>query len=77
MNACMAPGQQAEETELNLKDMEKVDCEYCDGIFMVAQAVVLDDGGEFRYYCSRDCAFGKLGSKSSIPKPAVRSTGRA
>jgi alpha-D-ribose 1-methylphosphonate 5-phosphate C-P lyase len=71
----LPPCRQAEEGKLNVKDMEKVDCKYCGGIFPVAQAVVLDDGGEFRYYCSSDCAFGKLGPKSSIPKPAIRSTG--
>lgn len=60
---------------MNVKDMEKVDCEYCGGIFLMAQAVVLDDGGEFRYHCSRDCAFGKLGPKSSIPRPTIRSIG--
>ena len=58
---------------MKVKDMQKVDCEYCGGIFLMAQAVVLDDGGEFRYQCSRDCAFGKLGPKSSIPRPTIRS----
>jgi alpha-D-ribose 1-methylphosphonate 5-phosphate C-P lyase len=71
----LPPCQQAEEGKLNVKDMQKVDCEYCGGIFLMAQAVVLDDGGEFMYHCSRDCAFGKSGPKSSIPRPTIRSIG--
>lgn len=74
MYACIADSSAGRETILNVRDMEKVDCEYCGGIFLIAQAVVLDDGGEFRYYCSRDCAFRKTGPKSSIPKPIAKST---
>jgi alpha-D-ribose 1-methylphosphonate 5-phosphate C-P lyase len=71
----LLPCQQAEEATSNVRDMEKVDCEFCGGIFLVAQAVVLDDDGEFRYCCSRDCAFGRLGMRSSITKPTTKSTG--
>lgn len=60
---------------MNVKDMEKVDCKYCGGVFLMAQAVVLDDRGEFKYYCSRDCAFGRIGSKPSMPKPAAKNIG--
>ena len=47
---------------MNIKDMRKVECEYCGGLFMVAQAVVLNEKGEFYYYCSKGCAM-KKGSR--------------
>ncbi len=50
---------------MNIKDMKKVDCEYCGGIFLVAQAVVLNDKGEFHYFCSKGCAM-----KGKSPKAA-------
>lgn len=41
---------------MNIKDMEKVKCAFCGAMFLMAQAVVLDDKGEFQYYCDKDCA---------------------
>ena len=50
---------------MNFKDMEKVECEYCGGLFLVAQAVVLSEKGEFHYFCSKGCAI-----KAAKPRPA-------
>jgi len=59
---------------LNIKDMEKVECEYCGGLFLVAQAVVLNEKGEFHYFCSKGCAMKKMikrGGKQKVETEIV------
>ena len=57
--------------KMNIKDMRKVECEYCGGIFLVAQAVVLDEKGEFHYYCSKGCAMKAKAPRA--PRPRTQS----
>jgi len=52
--------------------MKKVDCEFCGAIFLMAQAVVLSDRGEFHYYCSKGCAMKGKGMETPRPKEKVK-----
>ncbi len=58
-----------ERGRMNIKDMEKVECEYCGGLFLVAMAVVLSDKGEFHYFCSKGCAMKARRPRSSKSRP--------
>lgn len=53
---------------MNIKDMDRVKCAFCGSLFVMAQAVVLDDKGEFQYYCDKDCAMKAMAKGMTRPR---------